>query len=94
MKTSYDIIPTKSKSEVRRMKKIIEYLGIEEELVDDPINQEAIQEAKQVRKKYQNEISSGELFYAFHADVPRFSNPGEKTEIVEQLKHITVFKLA
>jgi hypothetical protein len=75
------------------MQKIIEFLGIEEEFVNDPVNQEAIQEATEVRKKYEQKLATGEVFYAFHEDVFRFYDSDEKAEIIERLNHISVFKI-
>ena len=75
------------------MQKIIEFLGIEEEFVNDPMNQEAIQEATEVQKRYQQELATEEVSYAFHADIFRFCNSDEKAEIIEKLKHISVFKI-
>jgi hypothetical protein len=74
--------------------KIIDYLGIEPEFVNEKPNKAAIKEAKTIEKKYKNEIENNIYSYSFHDDIFRFyDKTREKIIIIEKLKYITVFRI-
>ena len=76
------------------MNKIIEYLGIEQEFLNDETIKSAINEAKVVEEKYKDQLENGVYHYSLHEDVFRFYNNRKETiNIVEKLEYITVFEI-
>ena len=81
-------------AKIKIEKEILEYLGIEEELITCPINQKAIAEAKLIEEKYFNELNTGKYHYGFYGDIPRFYDKNNETiNIIEDFECVSVFEI-
>jgi hypothetical protein len=78
----------------KEIENIINYLGIEIELINDPVNAGAIKEALQVEKKYKKELENNNFGYSFHCDLKRWYDAKiEKLKTIEKLNYITVYEI-
>lgn len=75
-------------------KKIIEYLGIEQEFINEEVNRVAINEAKEIEEKYRSQLENNIYHYAFDEDITRcYNRQKENIVIIEKLNYITVFEV-